>query len=288
MAADGDGRRGATDDGGGAPPAAADPPPPSATATLQRKVQKVLQLRPDQVRDELKTLSKFLAENTAVARRNLRASVEAEVLKTHGEFLSKFSPIEKALEQLEEQIEDLAGRAERAGQELSQSRQRTSGILAEAGRLREKKLITGEKMKICETFLSKFRLSEEELSRIRGSEHPIDDEFFNALEKIEVIRANCKLVVEGGGGPPGTGEDGGPSLGEDFLTTTPLSLLNQTSAFDVLQETGEILDIAFERLFISVQQQCRRLGNEGLDTSTPSIPPGRRDNHRVGAFHSVL
>ena len=40
-------------------------------------------------------------------------------------------------------------------------------------------------------------------------------------------------------------------------TTCSLSL------FNFLQETSDILDVAFERLFIAVQQQCRRIGATG-------------------------
>lgn len=50
-------------------------------ATLTRKVRKVLQLRPDLLREDLKCLSKFVTENNAHSRRNMRTVIEQQNLK---------------------------------------------------------------------------------------------------------------------------------------------------------------------------------------------------------------
>ncbi|CAD7967505.1 unnamed protein product [Amoebophrya sp. A120] len=286
-----------------------------ATATLTRKVRKVLQLRPDLLRDELKCLSKFVSDNNAHTRRNLRSHVEQQSLKVHEQFIQHFTPIESMLTDLDQQITELGDLADRVHFDLKDSRKKTKLIHEEALRLREKQQISNEKLKICNSFLKKFQLPEEDLERIRNSDYPIDNRFFQILEKIEEIRRNCTFSSSGGGagGGGGAGDGssivgGGPAAGStiasihpgttssgvgtsrlnknyssnmsdassvtNFTTVTNKNgfsaLLNQTSAFDVIQETTEILDIAFERLFVSVQQQCRRLASSSGTTSSSS------------------
>eukprot|EP00392_Amoebophrya_sp_AT5.2_P011130 g11205.t1 len=267
-------------------------------ATLTRKVRKVLQLRPDLLREDLKCLSKFVTENNAHSRRNMRTVIEQQNLKVHERFIERFQPVERMLESLDNDIEELAALADKAATELADSRRKTRIINEEANRLREKRQIATEKVKICSAFLKKFRLPEEDLDRIRNAEHPIDGKFFAALEKVEEIRRNCQ---RGGGTFGGVGDRGGSMLegGDDGAASqgggramssvastahqqhghaaslygggglaaagTMNGLLNQTSAFDVIQETQEILDVAFERLFVSVQQQCRRLATTSAD-----------------------
>ncbi|CAD7951913.1 unnamed protein product [Amoebophrya sp. A25] len=98
----------------------------NATATLSRKVRKVLQLRPDQCREELKKMSSFVTQNTAHTRRNLRTTIEQQSLKVHSTFVEEVgTKIESLLEELEGEIDSLSDLADRVHSDLQNSRKRT-------------------------------------------------------------------------------------------------------------------------------------------------------------------
>ena len=106
----------------------------------------------------------------------------------------------------------------------------------EAQRLRQRRTIATEKKKICANFLSKFQLDEKDLDRIRSSEYAIDEKFFSALEKVEEIRQNCRLISESGSGTASSLIEGGfGSMAAGGGASDMAQLLNQTSAFDILQ-----------------------------------------------------
>ncbi|CAD7951911.1 unnamed protein product [Amoebophrya sp. A25] len=127
------------------------------------------------------------------------------------------------------------------------------------------------------------------MDRVRNGDNTINDAFFEVLDKVMEIRRNCQLRTNNfTGGVSGAGasalklqaemmqqastRDAGASSaissagGQTHHMGGHALLLNTSSAFDVLQETSDILDIAYERLFISVQQHCRR----GFSAATAS------------------
>lgn len=231
-----------------------------AVSTLQRKTKRVLQIRPEKLREELSALSEIFPENTIAARRSLRTTVEVESLRMQRGFLSAFEGVEGALEELERKITSLGQTAEHGLMELREGKAKTRGAIGEAQRLREKRAFCVEKRKICESFLRRFRLTEEELNCIRCADAPIDTAFFAALDKVDGIRRNCRVMAR-----VAAQEKVDLMDVEVQEEDAGLMLLNQNSAIDVLQETSEILDIAYERLFISVQNQCRRMSTLGTD-----------------------
>lgn len=275
-------------------------PQVSATvATLQRKVKKVLDIRPEQLHNDLWTLSEEvgLAENSIHTRRNLRLNVEFQRLELYQDFVTKFQPVERLLLNLDEGLDSLETSLETALSSVKSTQMKTKQVMEQSASLREKQRVAITKKKIAQSFLAKFRLSEDDLDIIRCTENRIDAAFFTALEKVEAIRRNCRvfmLSVPGGGADPNS--SGGNLAGMMMMGATGRAaaadlgagggdgMLNQTSAYDILQETAEIMDVAFERLFVAVQQQCRRLA-----TGTGGAPglieaEGREAAAGVGAL----
>jgi hypothetical protein len=203
------------------------------SGALTNKIQKALALRVDSQtsRDALKCLSGFFTENTLHNRRQLRTTIETQNLLLHQEFVDSFGSLEKQIEGLETLVGALDGACERAADELKRSRNETQTILDRASALKRESKVLDEKQQVLSKFLEKFRLSEVDTQLMKSGDQPIDDKFFAAFEKLEVVRANARQM---------------------------LSTCGQlTSGVDILHETSELLEASYERMFVWVQHQCK-------------------------------
>jgi len=104
--------------------------------------------------------------------------------------------------------------------------------LEKATTLRHEAKVIDEKREVLKKFLEKFRLSEADTQLMKSGDQPINDDFFAAFEKLEQVRLNARQMLSTCG--------------------------QQTSGVDILDETSKILEASYERMFVWVQQQCRR------------------------------
>jgi len=223
---------------------------------LTKKIQKAMTMRVDSQtsRDALRCLSAFFTENTVHTRRNLRSTIEGQNLLLHNEFVKSFEVLEKQIESLEGLVNSLDSACGRATSQLHTSRSETQAILEKAAGLRRESKVIDEKQQVLDKFLGKFKLSDADHQLLRSGDHPIDEDFFNAFLKLEQVRSNARQMLSTCG--------------------------QQTSGVDILHETSEILEAAYERMFVWVQQQCRgprsaiaarRTPGEGEASGSPDL-----------------
>ncbi|CEM35876.1 unnamed protein product [Vitrella brassicaformis CCMP3155] len=202
-----------------------------------------------------------LAENTSRSRKGLRHDIEAKSVRLHRSFLEEFAKVECAVRGIEAVVNTLQAACDKSADELRHSRLKTEATLEQANRLREQRATLQHKQKLLDTFLIKFKLSDQQMETITNTDLPIDSHFFAALHSLEAIRDNARVLLA--------------------------SSRQHTAGVDVLHETSEILEVAYERLFVWVQQKYRLMGAmSGLqdDTAGHDASPLRSmpdiDNHR--------
>mmetsp|Transcript_67376 Transcript_67376/g.161581 ORF Transcript_67376/g.161581 Transcript_67376/m.161581 type:complete len:707 (-) Transcript_67376:30-2150(-) len=215
----------------------------TASSALTKKIQKALSIRIDSqaTRESLKCLSGILEENTAQSRRNLRAAIDGHNLQLHKEFVQSFEGLERQLASLDSYVTSLDSACDQATNELRRCKAETQVILEKAAALRSESSAIEQKQEVLEKFLDRFQLSEADTHALRSGDHAIDEEFFKAFEKLERVRSNARQMMS--------------SCGQ------------QTSGVDILHETSEVLEAAYERLFVWVQQQCRSIRTEAVTKS---------------------
>lgn len=201
---------------------------------LSRKLKKVLESRsesPDLVAS-LNTLSTFYTENTPLARRNLRSTIDKRALSINHHFLLASQIAQQALDRLEEEVNVLADCCHKVAKSLSSCNATTGDIINTTERLKQELEITTQRQDIASCFLRDYQLSTEEINALREEE--LNDNFFNALTHVQKIHANCKVL---------------------------LRTHHQRAGLELMDMMAVYQEGAYERLCRWVQTECRRLGD---------------------------
>ncbi|XP_020693435.2 conserved oligomeric Golgi complex subunit 6 [Dendrobium catenatum] len=207
---------------------------------LSRKLKKVLATRTDSpdLLDSLGTLSTFYTDNTPQARRNLRSSIELRSLSINHHFLSASLPAQQALDKVEEEINALAECCDQIAKALSSCSASTGDIIRTTERLKQELDVTTQRQEIVSCFLRDYQLSNEEISALRDEE--LNDNFFKALQHVQEIHANCKIL---------------------------LRTHHQRAGLELMDMMSVYQEGAYERLCRWVQAECKELG----DTDNPEV-----------------
>ncbi|XP_019153260.1 PREDICTED: conserved oligomeric Golgi complex subunit 6 [Ipomoea nil] len=201
---------------------------------LSRKLKKVLETRTDtpDLLASLNTLSTFYTENTAHGRRNLRSTIEKRALSINQEFLLASSSAQKALDQVEEEVNALAECCDKIALALNSCNATTGDIISTTERLKQELEITTQRQEIVSCFLRDYQLSNEEINALR--EEDLNENFFKALAHVQEIHANCKVL---------------------------LRTHHQRAGLELMDMMAMYQEGAYERLCRWVQTECRRLGD---------------------------
>ncbi|CAL1386715.1 unnamed protein product [Linum trigynum] len=207
---------------------------------LSRKLKKVLECRtdtPDLV-SSLSTLSTFYSDNNPQARRNLRSTVEKRSLQINLDFLQASNSAQKALDQVEQEVDALAECCDRIGKALNSCSASTADIISTTERLKQDLEVTTQRQEIVSCFLRDYQLSSEEISALR--EEDLNENFFKALSHVQEIHSNCKVL---------------------------LRTHHQRAGLELMDMMAVYQEGAYERLCRWVQAECRKLG----DTDNPEV-----------------
>ena len=73
----------------------------------------------------------------------------------------------------------------------------TKHLLASAASLRTERLATADRQAIAAVFLRRFTLSDREIRAMTSRESPVNRELFDAIERTERIRDDCRVLMSG-------------------------------------------------------------------------------------------
>lgn len=187
------------------------------------------------IRMALLSLDKKIDKNTGEVRRHLRSNTEADVIKANGAALKEFSQFINRLEGLGQTIETLNKRFEgmenlvnKADNDTKSAVQETKGLIEHQNNIKIKQAILA-------AFKAKFVISESEAEILVSSSHPIDKQFFDVLNKVKKIHADC-----------------------DALLATD----NQELGLEIMSKMSTYMDQAYDRLFFVIQKDLKTVKND--------------------------
>jgi hypothetical protein len=81
--------------------------------------------------------------------------------------------------------------------QLSQANSGTKHLLSSAASLRAERLAAADRQAIVAVFLRRFTLSDREVKAMTSREVPVGKVLFEAIERTEAIRRDCRVLMSG-------------------------------------------------------------------------------------------
>ncbi|KAG6872401.1 hypothetical protein C0995_009991 [Termitomyces sp. Mi166 len=161
-------------------------------------------------------------ESAAQARRHMRRDMESKLTQGSEQFLKAFGDVDQKLDELQQHISAMRLSCDEAEHQLQLTTDSSKILLERAGSLREERheyflrQDVENKKSIVTAFLTRFTLTESETEAITSRDEPVGPIFFAAMDRTEVIRDDCRILM--------SGEDGPTQAGIDIMASTSSSL----------------------------------------------------------------
>ncbi|KAG8901207.1 Golgi transport complex subunit 6 [Tulasnella sp. 403] len=151
-------------------------------------------------------------------RKNLRRDIEGKLAESSQKFLQAFAEVDKKLDVLQLHVLEMQGRCNEAQEKLKSTNEGCKSLLERAEGLRNQRQTTTARESIISLFLNRFTLTEAETEAIVSRDVPVGQAVFDAMDRIETIRNDCRVLL--------SGEEGETKAGLDIMSLTS-SLSNQ-------------------------------------------------------------
>ncbi|XP_037929420.1 conserved oligomeric Golgi complex subunit 6-like [Teleopsis dalmanni] len=206
---------------------------------IQKRVNKILETRLETDKDTLDALgelSTFFTENTLQNRRNLRSQIERRSVGINENFLKAFREVKVSLDAVCDELDEMSKSVQTMKTKLESSKALTHDLITQTNTLQESQQRLEVQQQIAEAFLGRFQLSVPEHQLLYGTtkDAPIVAEFFDILDRVQAIHADCRVLMQCG---------------------------YQTAALDIMEEMTLHQEGALERLYRWTQNHCRSLEN---------------------------
>uniref|UniRef100_A0A8H7Y3X8 Conserved oligomeric Golgi complex subunit 6 n=1 Tax=Psilocybe cubensis TaxID=181762 RepID=A0A8H7Y3X8_PSICU len=155
-------------------------------------------------------------ELAARARRNLRRDMENQLAEGSKKFLEALGEVDAKLQELQKHVAAMRASCDEAETQLALTNESSKTLLERAGNLRDERQEVEEKKTIITLFLGRFTLNESEVEAISSRDVPIGQRFFDAMDKTERIREDCRVLM--------SGEDGSTKAGLEIMASTSSNL----------------------------------------------------------------
>uniref|UniRef100_H0V0I0 Conserved oligomeric Golgi complex subunit 6 n=1 Tax=Cavia porcellus TaxID=10141 RepID=H0V0I0_CAVPO len=217
---------------------------------LSRKLHKILETRLDndkEMLEALKALSTFFVENSLRTRRNLRGDIERRSLAINEEFVSIFKKVKEELESINEDVQAMSSCCQDMTSRLQAAKEQTQDLIVKTTKLQTESQRLEIRAQVADAFLSKFQLTSDEMSLLRGTrEGPVTEDFFKALGRVKQIHNDVKVL---------------------------LRTNQQTAGLEIMEQMALLQETAYERLYRWAQSECRTLTQESCDVSPVLTQP---------------
>ncbi|KAG8740192.1 Golgi transport complex subunit 6 [Ceratobasidium sp. 414] len=170
----------------------------------------------------------------ARARQSLQRDIEGILANEGQKFLNAFA---EKLDVLQEHVQVMNAQCEAMENRLRVTNQSCKYLLERAEGLRAQKQTTAACQEIITLFLERFALSPAEVEAITSRDVPVGRRMFDAMDKLERIREDCRVLMNGEGGETKAG-------------------------LDIMASTAEQLEEAFQKLQRWCLFEFRQLGRD--------------------------
>lgn len=178
------------------------------------------------------------------ARRSLESDARDQLLTSTSQFISVLQSVDSALTRVQTQIASMSDACDDIDDRLTKSSNGTRYLLEQAQGLQRQQVTTDQQRAILDLFLSRFVLPPKESDAITNTSIPVGSSLFAAMDHLDQIRTDCRALLEGGAGVTSGGTRAG---------------------MDVMSNTSELLDKAYEKIAKHLAFQFRIPPREGMD-----------------------
>ncbi|KAF4267787.1 Golgi transport complex subunit 6 [Aspergillus fumigatus] len=238
-------------------------PPTQRSNALSNRLTSVLSASyaDSDIRDALETLSLRGVHNTAETRRQLRLDVQKEVVECNAEIVRDFGKVAEQLQRIGTVISSLNQTCEEMRQHIVRAKQDTAPVIEEASALMNQKKESETKQQLLDAFVKHFIVTEDDLLVLTSAEEPIDDRFFNVLDRVKQVHHDCEVLLGGE---------------------------NQRLGLELMEKSSRNLNSAYQKLFRWIQKKFKSLNLEDPRISSSIRRALRVLAERPSLFHSCL
>ncbi|KAF9429672.1 Golgi transport complex subunit 6 [Podila epigama] len=202
---------------------------------LSTKLTKLLSSSLDdpKLRTSLTALSDFYSVNAVNARHNLRGDIERRGAEVNYQFLRELEKVNLQFLELESEMNAMNALCQEMQDRLNLANDKTVTLLEQTDALREQSNICRVRQTILEAFLDRFTLSESEITILCSTAMDITPAFFDALEHLEKIHADCNALL---------------------ITE------HQRAGLEIMDSMRTYRSISYDKLYRWMQTECRTMG----------------------------
>ncbi|KAH7102756.1 oligomeric complex COG6 [Auriculariales sp. MPI-PUGE-AT-0066] len=180
------------------------------------------------------------------ARKNLRRDVEVRLSECSQQFLRAFGEVDEKLDILSSHVDDMRARCDEIQAQLQASNDACKYLLERAHGLQEQRETLNERASLVTSFLQRFTLTDEEMDAILSRDIAVGKKLFNAMDRAERIRDDCRVLLSGEGG-------------------------DSQAGLDIMAMTAQMLEQAHQKLFRWCSFEFRQLGRDALLEVSPTM-----------------
>ncbi|PWN29534.1 hypothetical protein BDZ90DRAFT_258449 [Jaminaea rosea] len=184
---------------------------------------------------------------------HLTQDAHADLLTSTTQYLAHLDTVTDHLDSIHDRLASMRATCDSVDSSLSHSNDSVRYLLEQSAGLERQRGATKQQALLARLFLERFTLPPAEREAIERRDSPVGHELFAAMDRLAVMRQDCLALLEGGG------EAGGGTR----------------AGTDVMASTGQLLDLAHEKLGRFLNFEFRQAPKEGLD-----VGPILRDSVR--------
>lgn len=212
-------------------------------------------------RDALSLLDERGITNSAATRRQLRLSLQKEVIESNGDIISEFGKVSDQLRRIGATINKLNKSYDEIKSHISAAYESTGSVVHDASSLMTQRRQVETKQQLLTAFNNHFLLSEKELTTLTSTAEPVDEHFFIVLTKAKKIRKDCETL---------------------------LGFENQALGLEIMEQVSKNLNLAFQKLYRWIQREFKTLNLENPQMGSPIRRALRVLAERPSLFQSCL
>ncbi|KAL7929383.1 oligomeric Golgi complex subunit 6 [Trichoderma chlorosporum] len=207
-------------------------------------------------RDAILLADQRFVGSSGKTRRRLRLDLLGEAIACNGEIVKEMGTVAERLKLVRGVVERLNSRIEDMKCQIDSAHDRTAPALQGMSSLFEQRMEIERKQGTLSAVEGYFVMTEDEIDSLTSSIKPVDNAFFDNLQKAKKITLGCDIL---------------------------LGFENQTLGLELIDRTSMHVNMAFQKLYKWVQQEFRTLNLEN-----PNVNPAMRQALRVLAERPSL
>ncbi|CDS02132.1 hypothetical protein [Sporisorium scitamineum] len=210
--------------------------------------------------------------DTARARRDLDKDIRQRMLSATDDIISVLQTVDRGLVRLSDDVAAMHTSCDAVQAKLRAAEESSRYLVEHAEGLEKQRAAVLTQAQVLKLFLSRFTLSDAERASIYSREVRVGEDLFQAMDKLQRIRSECQVLLQGSEGTTAVSGGGGTRAG-----------------MEIMSATAQDLDQAYQKLYKWCSFEFRQPVKEGLEVSPSLREATRRLKHaRQDLLRSAL